>query len=69
MAISTLCIIAIPRKIVPSSCVLLFDEGMQNISALYAEKDSWGAPGILEGPEFWTQGQQIHGWIREAGKI
>lgn len=40
MAITTLCISAIPRKIVPSSCVLLFDEGMLNMSVLHTEEDS-----------------------------
>ena len=67
MAIATLCICAIPRKIVPSPCVLLFDEGRLNITALHAE-DTWGTPRILEGPEYWTQDQQIHSWIREPAK-
>lgn len=68
MAISTLCMSVIPRKIVPSSCVLPFDEGMLSISVLHEEEDSWGTPRILEAPEYWTQGQQIHRWIREPGK-
>lgn len=56
MASPTLCRSAIPRKIVLSSCVLLFDEGIRNISVLCAEENSWGAPRIWESPEYWTQG-------------
>lgn len=52
----------------PSPCVLLFDEGRLNITALHAEGDAWGTPRILEGPEYRTQSQQIHSWIREPAK-
>ena len=56
MAITMLCICAIPGKIAPSPCVLLFDDGRLNITALPAEKDTWETPRILEGPDYWTQG-------------
>lgn len=55
MDIATLCIRAIPKKIVPSPCVLLFHEGMSNITALHAKEDTRGTPRILEGPEYGTQ--------------
>lgn len=51
-----------------SAKLLRAAEGMLSISVLHEEEDSWGTPRILEAPEYWTQGQQIHRWIREPGK-
>lgn len=68
IAITMLCTCAFPRKIVPGPCVLLFDEGRLNITALHKEGDTWATLTILKSPEYWTQGQQIHSWIREPDK-